>query len=420
MSLDVPAGYHALDNHTVRDFLEKLPEMRAKLGGSKEQWAVEEVGDGNLNLVFLVDGSDGSVCVKQSLPYVRAAGESWPLPLDRAFFEQSYYRAIGSHVEGLVPRFYHYDPLLYALVMERLSPHIILRRGLIEGRRYPNVAAHVGDFAARSTFATSDIGATIEEKAEWTASFAKNTSLIRITAEVVFSDPLSETPRNRWTSPELDGLARDFRADSALKGAVADFGWRFLTSGQALIHGDLHTGSVMVTEEDTRVMDPEFSFVGPIGYDVGAFLANLVMNYLAQPGHATAADDRKAQADWVLDQVPIFWNTYKTRFLSLWETSARGDAYPATMFANPADKAALAARREAFLDGIFADAIGYAGVKTIRRILGFAHNIDFDWIADPARRGPLETRTAYLARQFLLEPQNFRTPEDVVAAARAI
>jgi 5-methylthioribose kinase len=420
MSLDVPAGYHALDNHTVRDFLEKLPEMRAKLGGSKEQWTVEEVGDGNLNLVFLVDGPDGSVCVKQSLPYVRAAGESWPLPLDRAFFEQSYYRAIGSHVEGLVPRFYHYDPLLYALVMERLSPHIILRRGLIEGRRYPNVAAHVGDFAARSTFATSDIGATIEEKAEWTASFAKNTSLIRITAEVVFSDPLSETPRNRWTSPELDGLARDFRADSALKGAVADFGWRFLTSGQALIHGDLHTGSVMVTEEDTRVMDPEFSFVGPIGYDVGAFLANLVMNYLAQPGHATAADDRKAQADWVLDQVPIFWNTFKTRFLSLWETSARGDAYPATMFANPADKAALAARREAFLDRIFADAIGYAGVKTIRRILGFAHNIDFEWIADPARRAPLETRTAYLARQFLLEPQNFRTPEDVVAAARAI
>ncbi|MCX5578826.1 S-methyl-5-thioribose kinase [Kaistia terrae] len=420
MSLPTPAGYYALDNHSVRAFLNGLPDMRAKLGGKPETWAVEEVGDGNLNLVFLVDGPDGSVCVKQSLPYVRAAGESWPLPLDRAFFEQSYYRAVGPHVEGLAPRFYHYQPELYAFVMERLSPHIILRRGLIEGRRYPHVAQHVGEFAARSTFATSDIGATIEEKAEWTASFAKNTSLIRITAEVVFSDPLSQSPRNRWTSPELDGLATQFRADSALKGAVADIGWRFLTSGQALIHGDLHTGSVMVTETDSRVMDPEFSFVGPIGYDVGAFLANLVMNYLAQPGHATAGDDRREQADWVLDQVPVFWNTFKGRFLALWETSARGDAYPATMFANPADKAVLAARREAFLDQIFADAIGYAGVKTIRRIFGFAHNIDFDLVADPARRAPLETKAANLARQFLLEPQNFRTPEDVIAAAKVI
>lgn len=420
MSLPTPAGYYALDNHSVRTFLNDLPDMRAKLGGAPESWAVEEVGDGNLNLVFLVDGPDGSVCVKQSLPYVRAAGESWPLPLDRAFFEQSYYRAVGAHVEGLAPRFYHYQPELYAFVMERLSPHIILRRGLIEGRRYPHVAQHVGEFAARSTFATSDIGATIEEKAEWTASFAKNTSLIRITAEVVFSDPLSESPRNRWTSPQLDGLAREFRADSALKGAVADFGWRFLTSGQALIHGDLHTGSVMVTETDTKVMDPEFSFVGPIGYDVGAFLANLVMNYLAQPGHATAADDRREQADWVLDQVPVFWNTFKTRFLALWETSARGDAYPATMFANPSDAAVLAARREAFLDGVFADAVGYAAVKTIRRVLGFAHNIDFEWIADPSRRAPLENRAAQLARKFLLEPASFRTPEDIVAGARAI
>ncbi|BCP51923.1 methylthioribose kinase [Kaistia sp. 32K] len=420
MSLHTPDGYQALDNHSVRTFLAGLPEIRSKLGGAPERWTVEEVGDGNLNLVFLVDGPDGSVCVKQSLPYVRAAGESWPLPLDRAFFEQSYYRAIEPHVEGLVPRFYYYEPKLYAFVMEKLSPHIILRRGLIEGKRYPQAAAHVGDFAARSTFATSDFGATIEAKAELTARFAKNTSLIRITAEVVFSDPLSPSPRNRWTSPELDGLAARFRSDSVLKAAVAHFGWRFLTEGQALIHGDLHTGSVMVTETDTRVMDPEFSFVGPIGFDVGAFLANLVMNYLAQPGHATAADDRREQADWVLDQVPVFWNAFKTRFLSLWETSARGDAYPATMFGNPADATVLAAAREVFLDRIFADAVGYAGVKTIRRILGFAHNADFERIADPARRAPLETKAIELARAFLLEPASFRTPEDIVAAAKAI
>ncbi len=418
MTLATPDGYRPLDDASLRDFLASLPDLSDRLGGRPADWSIVEVGDGNLNLVFLVDGPDGSLCVKQSLPYVRAAGESWPLPLDRAFFEQSYYRAVAPISDGLTPRFYHYDPALYALVMEKLSPHIILRRGLIAGRRYPNAAAAVAEFAARSTFSTSNFGATIEERAEWQATFARNTSLIRITAEVVFTDPLGTSPRNRWTSPELDGLAAEFRADSALKVVVAEWGRKFLTDGEALIHGDLHSGSVMVTDTDTRVMDPEFAFVGPIGYDVGAFIANLVMNAIAQPGHATAGDDRTAQAEWVLEQVPVFWDTFSSRFLQLFETSSRGDAYPLAMFAGPGDAAALATARKAIVDRIFADAVGYAGVKTIRRILGFAHNADFELIADPARRAPLEEKSIRLARRFLLEPASFRSPADIVAAVR--
>ena len=46
-----------------------------------------EVGDGNLNLVFIVKGAAGGVAVKQALPYVRLVGESWPLPLSRAHYE---------------------------------------------------------------------------------------------------------------------------------------------------------------------------------------------------------------------------------------------------------------------------------------------------------------------------------------------
>ena len=43
-------------------------------------YACEEIGDGNLNLVFRVKDTknDKSIIVKQALPYVRAAGEDWP------------------------------------------------------------------------------------------------------------------------------------------------------------------------------------------------------------------------------------------------------------------------------------------------------------------------------------------------------
>jgi S-methyl-5-thioribose kinase len=68
---------------------------------------------------------------------------------------------------------------------------------------------------------------------------------------------------------------------------------RFIERAQALIHGDLHTGSIMVTEGSTQVIDPEFGFYGPMGFDIGAFLGNLILAYYAQNGHADQANDRK-------------------------------------------------------------------------------------------------------------------------------
>ena len=139
-----PAGYRMLDLQSVPALLWPLNDVRALLGGRPEDWLVREVGDGNLNLVFIVEGPVGSVCVKQAVPYVRAAGPSWPMSLERAFFENSYYRAVAPYVGARIPKLYHYDAELYCTVMERLSPHIILRRGLVAGRRYPDFARHVG------------------------------------------------------------------------------------------------------------------------------------------------------------------------------------------------------------------------------------------------------------------------------------
>jgi 5-methylthioribose kinase len=133
-------AYRILDSKSLLALLADLEEVRAILGDRTEEWRIREVGDGNLNLVFIVEGPDGSVCVKQALPYVRAAGPSWPMSPERAFFENSYYLAVAPYVGALIPKIYHYDPELYCIVMERLSPHIILRHGLIAGRRYNNPA----------------------------------------------------------------------------------------------------------------------------------------------------------------------------------------------------------------------------------------------------------------------------------------
>ena len=140
MSLSVPEGYQALAEDGVAAYLAGLPDVRARLGGAPEAWRVREVGDGNLNLVFIVEGPAGDVCVKQALPYVRLVGESWPLPLLRAWFEHEAASIQQRNAPGLVPAILHYDPLLYLTVMERLSPHVIMRRGMIEGDRLSRIS----------------------------------------------------------------------------------------------------------------------------------------------------------------------------------------------------------------------------------------------------------------------------------------
>jgi 5-methylthioribose kinase len=211
-------------------------------------------------------------------------------------------------------------------------------------------------------------------------------------------------------------LVSNLRRDTPLKVAAARFGRKFLSETQALIHGDLHSGSVMATENDCRVIDPEFAFYGPIGFDLGAFFGNLLLSWYCQPGHSTPDDDRVAYQEWILQQAKIFWEGFRTRFLALWSEEAKGDAFPAPMFCTSGDSAALQSARSAFLDSLFADMLGFSACKMIRRIVGFAHVIDFECIQDTDRRADCEASALAMAHLLLTHPEQFRSVQDVIDA----
>src|ERR1700726_4042977 len=216
--------YRILDPKSLLALVGNLKVARALLGDRTEDWQIREVGDGNLNLVFIVEGPDGSVCVKQALPYVRAAGPSWPMSPERAFFENSYYLAVAPHVGASIPQIYHYDSELYCTVMERLSPHVILRHGLIAGRRYDNLARDIGEYIARACFFTSDFALPFEPKMDGIALFAANKPLLRISVVLIFAEPYFVAARNRHTSPQLDEIVSSLRRDGPLKVAAAPLG----------------------------------------------------------------------------------------------------------------------------------------------------------------------------------------------------
>ncbi|MCP3389371.1 S-methyl-5-thioribose kinase [Bradyrhizobium sp. CCGB12] len=419
MTGDRAGDYRILHVADLRDYLAGLPDIAALLG-EPASWAITEVGDGNLNLVFIVKGGRGGVAVKQALPYVRLVGESWPLPLSRAHYE---YLALSKQAQlapGLVPALLHHNEALALTVMELLEPHIIMRKGLVAATQYPRFVDDITTFMARTLFFTSDLALSAAEKKEGIAAFAGNHALCKITEDLIFTDPYRIAEQNRWTSPYLDDLAAALRDDMDLHVAISRLKLKFLASPEALLHGDLHTGSIMVTEGQTRVIDPEFAFYGPMGFDVGAVVANLLMAYFASAGHERAPGERAAFEAWVLATVETVWNGFAGKFLDLWRAGANGDAYPVTLFAGEKGVARLEAERQAYMRRLFDDTIGFAAAKTIRRIFGLAHNIDFELIEDPRKRAISEARAVRLARGVMVESPAFRTIADVTGAARKL
>ncbi|MGH8431357.1 MAG: S-methyl-5-thioribose kinase [Solimonas sp.] len=420
MAFDTPRGYRALEEADIAAYLAGIPSVAARLGGKPAEWKVREVGDGNLNFIFVIEGPVDGVVLKQALPYVRLVGESWPLALSRAFFEHQALMAQSKAAPQHVPKIFHFDETLALTVMAYLKPHIILRKGLIRGIVYPRLADHMATFLAETLFATSDLGQPAAEKKKQMALFCGNIELCRITEDLVFTDPWRIADGNRWTSPQLDGVAAAVRADGPWKRAAQEYKLKFLSEAQALIHGDLHSGSIMVTEQETYAIDPEFAFYGPMGFDIGALIGNLYLAFFAQRGHEPRPGARDDYRDWILATAEQVWALFEQRFCTLWDSKHVGDAFVPGLFEADAERAELRTAQDAYLRRLFADSLGFAGCKMTRRILGLAHVEDMESIANPDLRAACEKQVLKLARTLMVEAPTFGSIAAVNDAARAL
>ncbi|XP_021892330.1 methylthioribose kinase isoform X2 [Carica papaya] len=382
--------FRPVDEKLLIEYIKATPALSARIGEKYDDLVIKEVGDGNLNFVYIVVGSSGSFVIKQALPYVRCIGESWPMSKERAYFEALALKEHGALCPAHVPEVYHFDRTMSLTGMRYLEPpHIILRKGLIAGIEYPLLAEHMSDYMARTLFFTSLLYHTTTEHKRSVAEFCGNVELCRLTEQVVFSDPYKISQHNRWTSPYLDLDAEAVREDNILKLEVAELKSKFCERAQALIHGDLHTSSIMVTQDSTQVIDPEFAFVGPMGFDVGAYLGNLILAYSAQDGHADQRNDRKSYKQWILRTIEQSWNLFHKKFIALWDEhkDGAGEAYLPAIY-NNAEVWKL--MQEKFMEDLFHDTLGFGAAKMIRRIVGVVLVGDFESIKDASKRADCE------------------------------
>lgn len=365
----------------------------------------QEVGDGNLNLVFKIFDTQGvsRTIVKQALPYVRCVGESWPLTLDRARLEAQtlveHYQHSPEHTVNVV----HYDPALAVMVMEDLSDHRIWRGELINNVYYPQAASQLGEYLAQALFHTSDFYLHPHEKKAQVARFI-NPEMCEITEDLFFNDPYQLHERNNYPA-ELEAEVAALRDDASLRLAVASLKHRFFSHAEALLHGDIHSGSIFVAEESFKAIDAEFGYFGPIGFDIGTAIGNLLLNYCGLPGHLGIRDAAAAREQRLHD-IQTLWNTFAERFHSLAAEKTRDAALAWPGYAST------------FLKKVWHDAIGFCGTELIRRSVGLSHVADIETIQDPAMRHECLRHAITLGKALIVIADRIDSAEELVARVR--
>lgn len=363
----------------------------------------KEIGDGNINLVFRIKDikNNKSLIVKQALPYVRAAGEDWPLDIGRGAIETKILEIEYKLTEGLVPKVYLFDDEMFCMVMEDLSDYIIMRYGLLEYETYPNFADQMSDFLVKTLLLTSDVVMGHKEKKDRVKEFI-NPELCEITEDLVYTEPFNIGARNNMEDFLADFHKKELVEDQALKLEVAKLKFDFMNKAQALLHGDLHTGSIFVNKEYTKVIDPEFAFYGPMAYDIGALMANLVMNYISTDATLEDPSQREKQKGYLLEIIVQVIDLFKEKSLKIWNEVVTDKMAKVEGF------------KEWYMNDVLVNTAGVTGCEMIRRSVGFAHIKDLDSIPNDSKREVAKKNNILLAKEFVKNRSQIVSGKDYV------
>ena len=400
--------YRILNRSTIPAYLADIPAAIEVLK-SVDDLIIEEIGDGNLNYVFKVTSSlepKASVIVKQAVPFLRMVGEDWPLGRDRMKYEIRALTVYNDLVPNLVPKIFHADEAMSTLVMQYLDSHIILRSGMIAGIEYPNLSQHIGLFMAETLFKTSAWSMDSLQRRELMSKFTMNSELCKLTEDFIFTFPYFEHDSN-YSNPKTDTwVSANIHSDYEYKRDVLLFKELFVSKSEALLHGDLHSGSLMVNQEESYIIDMEFAFFGPISFDVGKIISNFLLCCTAHyylPGGSS-------YRDWILRQIPSLWENFESNFLELWNKTDNSAMLSEGYFSQEE----ISNFQSDFMLNILREAIGFAACSMARRTIGIAGVADIRDIENLETRSRLEITNLKLSKVLMSQHNSVTGVDDLL------
>ena len=373
-----------------------------------EETQCEEIGDGNINYVFRIRSlKDGrSVVVKQADKLLRSSGR--PLDLYRNKIEAETLKLEASLAPDFIPQVFYYDETMAALSMEDISAYKNLRKELAADRVYDHLGENISTFLAESMLPTTDLVMDRQEK-KARVKFFTNPELCDITEDLVLTEPYCAEPMNprnkNIITPGNEEFVKEFLyEDTELHAQVAKLRNGFMNNAQALIHGDLHSGSIFANEQGVKIIDPEFAFYGPMGYDIGNVIGNLFFSW----ANKAFTGGEPAAMDALEKTIREICDLTKAKLSAQYDKLVQFPLYRTETF------------KKDYLDGIMADSYGYAGTEIIRRVVGDSKVMEVTSVKNPDQRIPMERALIRMGIFLIKERESGLTGRMVTDAFRKI
>ena len=347
--------------HFLLDCDEVLSYVKEKkLFSENSDLTAKEIGDGNINYIFKVEDkiNGKSIVLKQADKLLRSSGR--PLDLSRSKIEANILKIENDLAPNFVPKVYLYDEIMCVLAMEDISEYKNLRTELLAGKIFPNLANNISEFLSKTLLLTTDLFMNKFEKKKNVKEFI-NPELCDISECLVFTEPYDNNKNRNIITPGNEEFVEKFLYENEdLHFAILKLREKFMNYSQSLIHGDLHSGSIFINEKGIKIIDPEFSFYGPMAYDIGNVIGNLYFPLYRAKFFMEENEKKEKFINWLEKCIFDIPNLFSEKCKLLWEKYSNDKLLKNEKF------------RDYYIENIVKDSLAYAGTEIICRTIGDA------------------------------------------------
>ncbi|RJX75205.1 S-methyl-5-thioribose kinase [Vibrio sinensis] len=365
-------------------------EEKLHFFGKTEGLEISELSDGNINYVYKIFDREknSSLILKQADVVLRSSGR--PLDVKRSEIEATMLQIQHKLAPEMIPEVYLYDPAMSVTFMEDVSEYKNFRYEMMDRQVFPSFHKQIINYFSKTALGTTDL---ILNRAEKKANVVKftNVELCDISEDLVFTEPFNNYKgRNIVTEGNEEYVQERVYSNLQLVSEAMKLRYNFMNNAQALIHGDLHSGSIFINHNGIKILDPEFAFYGPIGYDIGNVIAHLIVPAMVCQVTDEESETKDNFINWVASTVPAILYGFEREFKKSYFDSVQEEV----------------AKNEMFVDWytrqIVADAKGYAGLEIIRRVIGDTKVKELETIVDHNQRLTVERKLIELASRLII------------------
>ena len=377
--------YKLLDQESAIEYAKSK-----KLFQASENLTCQEIGDGNINYVFRLKGDKKSYIFKQADELLRSSQR--PLSQNRMDIEAFMLNYYNKSTPKFSPKLYFYDRDLKLIVMEDLFDFKNLRHEYMKGNFYQGTTKKLGEFCVKSLLPTTIFYMDLNKRRKL-QSMICNEDMCNITEDLVLTEPFIDYKnRNVITEGLEDYVEENIYNDRNLQLRAAMLKEKFVNDKQALIHGDLHTGSIFVKEGEVKIIDPEFAVFAPVGYDLGNVLANLffalIYNELVLKSVEGANKIKKQIEIFIKSLQYNFFNYFKKR--KVLEPSFKNRDFIKNT-----------------IQGYMTDMYSYCGTEILRRTIGDSKVLELTTIEDLNKRQIVDKILINFSKNLINSPESF-------------